>query len=150
MAKKATIKISLTETQVESIQRRGDLYTYGPRRQSCGFEESVTKQIVKAASKLFPEVKERERQRALAWDIQATYSGDEELREKVSAIRAGYETKKEKLSKQQCELSTEIVTLDREIEAKIRVVFDQKFDEAGITLYRSGYPFMLEKKEEPK
>lgn len=145
MAKKTSeIKIRLTEAQVESIQHRGDLYNHGPRRRSFGtLEDSITKQILKKASKLFPEIKERERQHALAWDIQSYRVGDEELREKVSAIRAGYETKVEELREQQIKLSTEIVKLDREIEEKVCALFNEKFDEAGITLFRSGYPFGL-------
>lgn len=148
MAKKtAPITIRLTETQVESIQRRNDLYGEGSCRQrSDGLEDSVTKQIVKAASKLFPAIKERERQHALAWEIQATYRGNEDLREKVSAIRAGYEKTVEELREHQIRLSTEIVKLDREIEEKICVLFNEEFDKAGVTIYRSGYPFGLRKK----
>jgi hypothetical protein len=145
--KKQAIKIWLSEGQVESIQQRGDLYRYGHRRSSVTLEESITKQIVKQASKLFPEVNERGRQEILAWNIQNSGYGDGEISEGVSAIRAEYASRLNGHQVVVNEAHRKMGEIEQEMREKIEAIFNQKFDEAGITLFRSGYPHGLRRVE---
>ena len=139
--KSQTIQLRITRKQAESIQRRGDLYGGRGRYE---IEDLLARQIVKKAGKLFQDIGEHERQLSLAWKIQNDARGHEE-ESGVSEIRLKFEQRLNEANAKRAEVLKALGEIENEEREEIEALFNQKFDEAGITLFRSGYPHGLRK-----
>ena len=132
--KRQTITLSLTRAQVKAIQDSGDLFGGFYRHRRYGtpsIGESLSKQIIKKAGKLFPEILEEERQLKVAWEIKQAY------RDSLTDIRLRRKDEIHEASECYEQAHKAMRTLDNQMEEELDGVIDAKFDEAGITMFRS-------------
>ncbi len=129
------ITISLTRGQAQSIQANGrDLFGgcgYGRRRGDMNVGEQLAKQIVKKAGKLFPEIAEEDRQSQLAWKIK------EELRYTLRDVRSKHEDEIHEAHEVFEQAHKAMMAIENLMEKEADAIIDVKFDEAGITMFRS-------------
>lgn len=128
--KRQTITLSLTRKQAHSIQMNGERLLSRPRYGWPAIDESITRQIIKKTGKLFPEIAEEERQSKLAWEIQRANSNPMEIRKK-------YEKQIEKAQERSRKAHNAVRVLEDKIDEELDAIINAKFDEAGITLFRS-------------
>lgn len=126
-----TVKVRLGYHQVRAILA-GNENRLGFRY--LRLDEKIARQIVKQAKNLFPEIEEMDKQRQLAWKIQGEASACPE----VKAIVEKYGPKLAKLIGKQVKLREKEGMLVNEKEEKIEAIINQKFDEAGINIFRAG------------
>ena len=124
--KTQTIILRLTRKQVTEIQANSSSGRYG----FPNLGESIANQIVKKAGKLFPEIAEEDRQTKLAFEIQRANSNPMEIRKK-------YEKQIEKVQERSRKAHNAVRVLEDKIDEELDAIINAKFDEAGVTLFRS-------------